>query len=110
MEKIRHELLSDVADHSKRVLEDHGIDENVAEQAGLAIANFLAEHWGGQLVNIPKDHVFKLAQRDIEIYDAFTGHNHSELARKFKMTTRGIYKVIARAQKRDMDFRQPRLF
>ena len=109
MEKIRHELLSDVAEHSKLILKDHGIETQLAEQTGVAIADFLASHWGGQLVNIPKDYVFKLAKRDIEIYDEFTGTNHSELARKFDMSVRGIYKIVERARKRDMDHRQPRL-
>lgn len=110
MEQQRHELLSDVADTVAAVLKDHCIDPQLAEQAGVALADRLAAHWGGQLINIPKDYKFKLAARDLLIYEEFNGHNHAELARKWNMTSRGIYKIIERARKRDMDHRQPKLF
>lgn len=110
MEQQRHELLSDVADLVAVVLEDHGVDVALAEQCGAALADRLATHWGGQLINIPKDYRFNLANRDLLIYEEFTGNNHGELARKYGMTVRGIYKIIERARKRDLDYRQPKLF
>lgn len=110
MEQQRHELLSDVADTVASVLKDHGIEQLLAEQAGLALADRLATHWGGQLINIPKDYRFKLANRDLLIYEEFNGNNHAELARRWNMTMRGIYKIIERARKRDLDHRQPKLF
>lgn len=110
MEQQRHELLSDVADTVADVLKDHGIDQMLAEQAGVALADRLANHWGGQLISIPKDHKFRLAARDLLIYGEFNGNNYAELARKWGMTVRGIYKLIERTRKRDMDHRQPKLF
>lgn len=110
MEQQRHELLSDVADLVAVVLEDHGVEVGLAEQCGAALADRLAAHWGGQLINIPKDYRFKLAARDLLIYEEFTGNNHADLARKYDMTVRGIYKIIERARKRDLDYRQPKLF
>lgn len=110
MEELRHELLSDVASHTAGVLSDHGIEHDVAEQAGVALANHLAEHWGGQLITFPKDHFFKLASRDLQIFNEFTGNNHSDLARKYRLCTRAIYKIIERVTKREIDKRQGKLF
>lgn len=98
MEHRRNELLEDVHAHAKRVVAEYGIKEDVADQVGAAIAENLAINWGGQIVCIPKDHHYKIAARDKVIYDEFNGRNHSELARKYEMTVRGIYKVISRVR------------
>lgn len=110
MEELRHELLSDVASHTAGILRDHGVDQEVADQAGAALANHLAEHWGGQIVTFPKDHFFKLAARDLQIYNEFDGRNHSILSRKYNLCTRAIYKIIERASRREIDKRQGKLF
>lgn len=110
MAALRAELLDDVAEHAKHILADHGITTEVADQCGVALADFLAEHWGGQLINFPKNRLFKLAQRDMAIYEEFTGNNHAKLALKYNMSTRGIYKLITRAQKRFIAEKQPDLF
>ncbi|WP_225307532.1 Mor transcription activator family protein [Nitrincola iocasae] len=101
MEHRRHELLEDVADHASRIVTDHGIDTETATQVGAAIADHLCQHWGGQMITIPKDYRFGIAKRDAEIWAKFNGRNHSELAREFNMTTRGIYKVVERMRQRD---------
>ena len=77
--------------------------------AAIAAADWLATHWGGQMVTIPKDYFFKLAARDMKIYHQFNGNNHSELARLHKMSVRGIYKLLDRVHKREIDRRQCRL-
>lgn len=110
MDKLRSELLDDVSAHAMDILRDHGIDTELAEQCGVALAEHLAEHWGGQLINFPKNFLYKLAQRDMVIYSEFNGRNHAELAKRYKMSVRGIYKLIARAQKRVIAEKQPNLF
>lgn len=110
MEMQRHELLSDVAVQATAVATELGVAADVAEQVGIAIAEHLGQHWGGQLINFPKDYLFKLASRDMQIYNEFTGKNHAQLARKYKMTARGIYKIIERVHKREVDRRQHSLF
>lgn len=110
MEHLRHELLSDLAAHVAQVLLDHGIDESLADQAGTAAADHIADHWGGQLVNIPKDYRYRIAERDLQIWDEFRGNNHSELARRYGMTLRGVYKLISRVKSRARDARQDQLF
>ena len=111
MEALRHELLSDVAEHTTLILKQHGIETDVADQAGCSISNHLAEHWGGQVVSIPKDYLYKLSQRDQIIYEEFTGGtNHSALSRKYDVSVRAIYKIITRVRKIEVDKRQIQMF
>lgn len=108
MEKRRHELLEDVATHASQIILDHGVESEIAKQVGTAIADHLAHHWGGQMITIPKDYFFGIAKRDAEIWAKFNGRNHSELARQYGMTLRGIYKILDRMRSRDTS--QPDLF
>jgi len=110
MEFKRHELLADMVAHSINVLMDHGISAEIAEQAALALADHMAENWGGQTVCFPKDYFYKLAKRDLLIYAEFNGNNYDVLARKYQMTDRGMRKLLDRVHQREMGRRQPRLF
>ena len=53
---------------------------------------------GGQVVSIPKDYVWRLSQKELLIYDQFTGSNYDELARSHGFTVRGMRKLIARVK------------
>lgn len=110
MEELRNELLADIAAHVLEILQDHSIGTDIAEQCGAAIADHLADNWGGQVVSIPKDHAYKLAKRDVAILREFTGNNHSDLARRYDMTERGIRKLVTRAIQRQRDLFQGKLF
>ncbi|MCO1335328.1 hypothetical protein MO867_13400 [Microbulbifer sp. OS29] len=109
MESRRHELLEEIHAHAREVLTQHGVDSDIADQAGCAIADHLATTWGGQIVTVPKDYHYRVASRDAQIYEEFNGRNHSQLARKYGMTVRGIYKVISRVRAKG-DPNQPGLF
>jgi Mor family transcriptional regulator len=108
--RMRNELLSDVETRAANVAKEYGLPDDHAEQLGVAVANDLAEHWGGSMISFPKDHPFKIAQRDELIYEQFTGNNHGELSRKHGITTRAIYKIVRKMQRRYVDTRQPKLF
>jgi Mor family transcriptional regulator len=110
MALARHELFTDLATHGAEILCDHGIDKDVAEQAATAIADRLAQHWGGSNITIPKDYHFALAARDLQIFDEFNGTNYRALARKYNMTERGMRKLIERVKKRETARNQGRLF
>lgn len=51
--ETRHELLDDIAAHTATVLSEHGIDAGLAEQAGHAVADHLANQWRGATLYIP---------------------------------------------------------
>lgn len=99
MEKVRHELLADVAEQVASVLVEFNIMADEAEQCGSAIADHLASHWGGQHITIPMDYAWKLSARDLQIWEKFNGTNHAELAREFKVTTNAIYRIIKRTKR-----------
>ncbi|MGB3067050.1 MAG: Mor transcription activator family protein [Ottowia sp.] len=109
MSLVRHELFSDIVTHVEALLKDLGLPLEVADQAAVSVADFLADHWGGQYVVIPKDYQFKIAQRDLEMYRSHKG-DFSATARQWGMTERGARKVIERVTKRLIAENQGRLF
>jgi Mor family transcriptional regulator len=46
--------------------------------------------YGGGQIYIPMDR----ARRNAEIYREFTGDNHFEPARKYRMTLNSVYKIL----------------
>ncbi|ASE52181.1 MAG: hypothetical protein LBV10_09395 [Stenotrophomonas sp.] len=111
MEARRSELLADAAAQAADVARELGLDQDRADQVGAAVADRLAENWSGQVLSFPKNHAFKLSQREREILAAHRdGASYAELARKYDMTERGIRKLLRRAELRDRDLRQMGLF
>lgn len=107
----RNDLLSDLVDHVKLVAKEHGLDDDTAEQLAINIANFICEHFAGQLISFPINYYFKLAARDMRIYDDWTAKmSWAQLVSKYGMTRDGIYKVIRRVEKRIVKRDQPDLF
>lgn len=109
MAEKRHELLSDIADHVVRILRDHRIPDEVADQAGAAVADHLSDAWAGSTVCFPKDHRYKLTKRDLKILGEFNGRNHHLLAVKYNLTENAIYKLLKRVQERKFDRDQGKL-
>lgn len=89
----RHELLADVLDVAKAELNSY-VPEAIAALVASALTDHLAKHWGGQLINFPKDYRFRLSQRDAEIYAEFDGHNQAELAKKHGVGEVQMYRLL----------------
>lgn len=106
----RNELLSDLVAVAEDVLQEYDVAESVATVTANALADRLADHWGGQNISFPKDFHWKLAQLEVEIYDGFDGRNYDELARRYGMTERGIRKLIARVRAKIQATQQAGLF
>jgi len=70
----------------------------------------MAAHWGGQNIYFPMGLSYKLSQRDRQIYDDFTGANHSELARKYGVSLQWIYKIVKTVRQEEMARRQGAVF
>lgn len=98
MARRRHELLQDVVDLFKRHLASYDLPEAAADAIANHAADRLADHWGGQLISIPKDFLWRLSQVEQEIYAAFTGTNYDVLAQQYHMTERGIRMLINRVR------------
>lgn len=95
----RNQLLTDVMAVAAARLAEH-VSANAAEMIAGDLADHLADYWGGQLINFPKDYRWKLNQREMEIYDAYNGSNLGELARKYDISERGLRKLIGRVRER----------
>lgn len=96
MEVKRHELFEDVMSHVEQVLVAHDVKAFHASLAAAAVADRLADHWGGQNLTFPKDYRRKLTKRELQIFDEWKGDNWSELARKYDIAERTVRRVIAR--------------
>ena len=84
-------------------------DEQIYRQIDriLLAMSFLC---GGRNYYLPKGERIKNALRDKQIYDAFTGNNHRELARQFRLSEQKIYDVIRRQLQLHRARVQPPLF
>lgn len=67
------ELLVELAQHtSETVREIIDIEPEIADQIGQATANRMMQVWGGQNVYFPMGMVWKVNQRDREIFRSLT--------------------------------------
>lgn len=97
----RHELLLDVAQATQATVRELGIADAVAEHAGAAVADMLAARWGGQQLTFPMNGYYSLATRERDILARREqGASIWELAREFKMTERGVRKLLDRVKVR----------
>ena len=69
----------------------------------LSIVGALTQHlidqiqrqFAGSAIYIPKSHAYKRHARNLAILREFNGHNQADLARKYNLTVRGIYRILA---------------
>ncbi len=88
-----------------------GVTEDLL--AGLAdrVARELAPLIGGRYV--PQNYVCKRTereQRDAAVWAAFTGDNHDELMRRFRLSRRLVYAILAQERKKQQRRAQHSLF
>lgn len=111
MEARRAELLAHVAARAADTATDFGLSEDQADQVGAAIADALADDFGGQVLSFPKDSAYRLSIRDRAILEAHrNGASLLTLMRDYKITERGLRRLLKRAESRDRDLRQQQLF
>lgn len=111
MEARRSELYQHVAAQATDTALSLNMPAERAEHLGAAIADALAEVFGGQVLSFPKNAAFKLSKRERAILEAHRqGATYSELMREYDMTERGLRKLLARALKRERNLNQMGLF
>ena len=89
------ELLQDLQLRLSAALQEYGFSPNAASSAASQIVREMAHAWGGLNVYFPKGSYFKAQERDLQIYNDFTGANHGELAKKYDVTVQYVYKAVA---------------
>lgn len=87
-----------------------GVPDDVAEAFGAELAQMMADEWGGQSIYFATGLFYKVARLHLEVWDAFTGNNHNELAKQFRVSRVWIYKIIQRMRAADQAKRQPDMF
>lgn len=104
------EILSDLAQRVTEQLVKTGMDVQNATVVGRQAAEDIRQHWGGQLVYIPQGMSYERRQEYEEIWTAFTGDNHGELARRFKKSVSQIYRIVEIMRAEEMRKHQTDLF
>lgn len=104
------ELLQDLADQIGLKLVELGVNPEKAAEIGFASAEHVREHWGGQLLYLPKGMQYEFSRRDIEIFDKFNGRNHASLAREYNVSIMRIYQIVKAIRAELIKKRQSSLF
>ncbi len=108
---FRHKFYTYLDDAVQRVLEEHGVAEEVRAHCGAAVADGVAEELAGEELYTPYDFGYKLAQREREILDAARrGVPKDELRRRYRMSAKGLARLLKRAATRDPHLDQGKLF
>lgn len=92
------ELLADLAEQVASKLMAVGLTPEKAADIGFSTAEFIREHWSGDRLYLPKGVTYVLARRDLELYERFTGDNHSALAKEYNLTVIRIYQIVKRVR------------
>lgn len=110
-ERRRHELLASVAEHAAlRLINEHGLGPELAADVGNDLADWMAEHFGGQSVYFVKDEGYKLNERDRYIFERMERGNAQELAAELGLSFVRVYQIYRRCLKAARAARQPQLF
>lgn len=111
VDAMRHEFLVDVAEVAERVVREHGIPADVAEQVGCAVADMMCVEYAGIRIYINLDLGYRLAPRDREICRLRAeGKTVPELAKQFSLSEERIRQILKRRDLRDPAFGQGKLF
>lgn len=84
-------------------------DKTAANEIARWAVLTLGVHFGGRQVYLPKGDVLHTALRDMQMWQEFTGHNHEQLASKYKLSVVAVYKIIGQQRALHMAKVQPRL-
>lgn len=89
-------LLQDLKTQTEHLLSEINVSPELASQVANELMYQISQHWGGQLIYIIKGEKFLADRRDVEIYRAFDGQNHAELAQQYGLSIPYIYRIIKR--------------
>ena len=108
---LRHEFLADVAETAQRAAAECGVDPEVAEQVGCAVADMLCAEYAGIRIYINLDLAYRLSPRDTEICTLHANKEPiAQIAKRFHLSEERIRQIIKRRDLRDPNFGQVNLF
>lgn len=100
----RCELMQDVAENvGLHMVKKYGTSEDEAADIGNHVSDFLATHWCGQTIYIPRDMRFILGDRDEQIGQAMERGGAHEIAAEHGISYVRVYQIYRRwlAEKRE---------
>lgn len=89
-------FVDELAEYLSKKFVDCGVDSAEAKDRGLKSALDFAQNWGGHVIYIPKNLSQNFEDKHDKIVSEFNGSNHSELAAKYDVHVRTIYKILKR--------------
>lgn len=104
------EALLEIARIVQEQLMSEGIQSDKARDAALKAADAVRKTYGGTDVYISKGVALILNDRDWQIWHEFNGRNQDELAKRYNLTPRHIYRIVERCRDEDFLRRQGNLF
>jgi len=106
------ELLEDLAAATSELVQKKlpSMSADDAADVGIALAEHLRHHWGGQSFYVPRGGQFEARQKHLDIWKEFNGRNHRQLAKKHGVSLQQVYVVIRRMRQKLRDKSQPSLF
>ncbi len=88
-------FVEDLADAVRRIMDRCGADGALAEAVARELVAWACRTYGGERVYIPATR-HRLADRNAAIRREFNGRNHAELARRYRVSRRTIYRILSR--------------
>lgn len=76
----------------------------------LELVIAISKHIGGIQVYLPRGQTLEYLVRDMRIWQDFDGRNVRELANRYHVTFKTVYKAIRRMRRLESQKRQPQLF
>jgi Mor family transcriptional regulator len=86
-----------------------GISDAHAHVLAREMAHEICQPFKKQLVYIPEDLGFELQERDRQLWQAFTGSNHHQLAKQFDLSVQTVYALVKRIGAEVKKRREPQL-
>lgn len=86
--------LADLIEVVRLELCRQGLEDKAAKVQAGKITGVIAHYLGGQTIYMPSGDRLKIALRDAQIYQEFTGNNVHELIRKYRLSQTQIYEII----------------
>lgn len=112
MQPKRHEILDDLVRIVQSSISDVAdtIAVSTKEEIAENVLREIVHNWGGLNVYIPKNWLFEVSERKLEIYKRYNGTNHTELAREYGLSVQYIYRIVKQVGEAERKRTQPDLF
>ena len=86
-------FVEDLTATARQIMSGCGVTEDLADAVADQLVAWLCRAYGGERVYIPATRR-RLADRNTAILREFNGRNHAELAARYHLSVRTIYRIL----------------